>query len=95
MGNRLGWRLVSYGTIKSSGEMSGICRSDDLLTMKDFGPTQDLAKRAKAFALDIIRLSIQLPKTSEARVLGQQLVKSGTSWQFFQHPGERQSLADT
>jgi four helix bundle protein len=47
--------------------------------MKDFGPTQDLAKRAKAFALNIIRLSIQLPKTSEARVLGQQVVKFGTS----------------
>lgn len=47
--------------------------------MKDFGPTQDLAKRAKTFALDIIRLSTQLPKTLEARVLVQQIVKSGTS----------------
>jgi len=47
--------------------------------MKDFGPTQDLVQRAKAFALDIIRLSTQLPKTSEARVLGRQIVRSGTS----------------
>lgn len=47
--------------------------------MKDFGPTQDLAQRAKTFALNIIRLSTQLPKTPEARVLGQQIVRSGTS----------------
>jgi four helix bundle protein len=47
--------------------------------MKDFGPTQDLAQRTKLFALDIIRLSTQLPKTPETRVLVQQIVKSGTS----------------
>jgi four helix bundle protein len=47
--------------------------------MKDFGPTQDLAQRAKVFALDIIRLSAQLPKTSESRVLRQQIIRSGTS----------------
>ncbi len=47
--------------------------------MKDFGPTQDLVQRAKTFALDIIRLSTQLPKTSEARVLGRQIIRSGTS----------------
>jgi uroporphyrinogen-III synthase len=27
----------------------GICRSDDLLTMRDFGPTQDLVRRAADF----------------------------------------------
>ena len=47
--------------------------------MKDFGPTQDLAKRTKDFALNIIRLSGRLPKRSEARVLGHQIVRSGTS----------------
>lgn len=47
--------------------------------MKDFGPTQDLAKRTKAFALNIIKLSTQLPKTLEARVLAQQILRSGTS----------------
>ncbi len=47
--------------------------------MKDFGPTQDLVQRAKAFALDIIRLSTQLPKTSEACVLGRKIIRSGTS----------------
>jgi four helix bundle protein len=47
--------------------------------VKDFGPTQDLAKRTKDFALNIIRLSGGLPKTPEARVLGHQIVRSGTS----------------
>ena len=47
--------------------------------MKDFGPTQDLAKRAKDFALNIIRLSGGLPKIPEARVPGHQIVRSGTS----------------
>ncbi|MBI3355358.1 MAG: four helix bundle protein [Nitrospirae bacterium] len=47
--------------------------------MKDFSPTQDLAKRTKEFALNIIRLSGGLPKTAEARVLGHQIVRSGTS----------------
>jgi four helix bundle protein len=47
--------------------------------VKDFGPTQDLVKRAKDFALEVIRLSTQLPKTPEARVLGKQIVRSGTS----------------
>jgi len=47
--------------------------------VKDFGPTQDLAKRTKDFALNIIRLSGGLPKTPETRVLGHQIVRSGTS----------------
>ncbi|MBI5673634.1 MAG: four helix bundle protein [Nitrospirae bacterium] len=47
--------------------------------MKDFGPTQDLVQRAKDFALEIIRLSSQLPKTPEARILGKQILGSGTS----------------
>ena len=47
--------------------------------MRDFGPTADLAKRTKEFALAIIKLSGGLPKTPEARVLVQQIVKSGTS----------------
>ena len=47
--------------------------------MKDFGPTQDLAKRTKDFALNIIRQSGGLPKTPEARVLGHQMVRVVTS----------------
>lgn len=57
----------------------GICRSDELLTVKDFGPTQDLAQRAKVFALGIIRRAAQLPKTPESCVIAQQIVRSGTS----------------
>jgi len=40
---------------------------------------QDLRKRTKAFALRIIRLYCSLPKTTEAQVIGRQVLKSGTS----------------
>jgi four helix bundle protein len=36
-------------------------------------------RSTKRFALRIIRLSIALPKTDLARVLGKQLLRSGTS----------------
>jgi four helix bundle protein len=39
----------------------------------------DLKSRTKAFALRIIRLYTALPKTTEAQVLGKQLLRSGTS----------------
>ncbi|MEI6645284.1 MAG: four helix bundle protein [bacterium] len=39
----------------------------------------DLAERTKAFALQIIRLVNALPKTDVARVLGKQVLRSGTS----------------
>ena len=38
-----------------------------------------LRERTKAFALKIIHLYCSLPKTSEAQVLGKQLLRSGTS----------------
>ncbi len=40
---------------------------------------QDLAKRTKDFALRIIRLYAALPKTTEAQIIGKQLLRSGTS----------------
>ncbi|KKK76505.1 hypothetical protein LCGC14_2862960 [marine sediment metagenome] len=40
---------------------------------------QDLRKRTKAFALRIVRMYVSLPKTSEAQVLGKQVLRSGTS----------------
>jgi len=40
---------------------------------------RDLPVRTKAFALRIIRLYAMLPKTTEAQVLGRQLLRSGTS----------------
>jgi len=39
----------------------------------------DLPERTKQFALGVIRLFSALPKTTEARVLGKQLLRSGTS----------------
>ena len=40
---------------------------------------QDLRKRTSEFALRIIKLYAALPKTTEAQVLGKQLLRSGTS----------------
>jgi four helix bundle protein len=39
----------------------------------------DLAKRTKAFALDIIEMSGSLPRTTAAQVLGKQILRSATS----------------
>ena len=39
----------------------------------------DLQARTKAFALRILRLYCALPKTTEAQVLGKQVLRSGTS----------------
>jgi four helix bundle protein len=40
---------------------------------------QDLRTRTTAYALRIIRLYGSLPKTTEAQVMGRQLLRSGTS----------------
>lgn len=40
---------------------------------------QDLKLRTKNYALRIIRLYCALPKTTEAQVLGKQVLRSGTS----------------
>lgn len=40
---------------------------------------RDLIQRTKDFALRIIRLYAALPKTTEAQVLGKQVLRSGTS----------------
>jgi four helix bundle protein len=39
----------------------------------------DLRKRTKQFALRIIRLFAALPNTTEAQVIGKQMLRSGTS----------------
>ena len=46
--------------------------------MKSAQP-QELGPRTKDFALRIIRLYAALPKTTEAQVIGKQLLRSGTS----------------
>lgn len=40
---------------------------------------RDLKERTKEFALRVIRLFGELPKSTEAQVLGRQLLRSGTS----------------
>src|SRR3989304_5007362 len=40
---------------------------------------QDLKSRTSDFALRIIRLYVSLPKTTEAQVIGKQVLRSGTS----------------
>ncbi|GIW89831.1 MAG: four helix bundle protein [Pirellulaceae bacterium] len=42
-------------------------------------PVQDLKVRTKEFALRIIRLYCALPKTTQAQVIGKQMLRSGTS----------------
>jgi len=39
----------------------------------------DLVQRTRSFALRIIKLYAALPKTTEAQVIGKQLLRSGTS----------------
>ena len=46
--------------------------------MKDEGNT-DLVERTTEFALRVVRMFVGLPKTEEARVLGKQVLRSGTS----------------
>ncbi len=45
--------------------------------MKD--ENSDLRERTKAFALRIIKMFAALPKTEQSRVLGRQVLRSGTS----------------
>lgn len=40
---------------------------------------QDLGERTTDFALRIVRMFTQLPKSEEARVIGRQVLRSGTS----------------
>ena len=40
---------------------------------------EDLKRRTKQFALRIMKLAAALPKTVEGRVIGNQLVRAGTS----------------
>lgn len=53
--------------------------------------TQDVELRArtKIFALRIIRLYVSLPKTTQAQVLGKQVLRSGTSVGAHYREGQR------
>ena len=41
--------------------------------------SEELKKRTKQFAIRIIKLFRSLPRTEEARVIGKQMLRSGTS----------------
>jgi four helix bundle protein len=47
--------------------------------MNNFEFSEKFKARTKAFAVQIIRFYKDLPKTDEARVLGRQVLRSGTS----------------
>ena len=49
----------------------------------------DLRMRTKAFALRIIRLYASLPKSTEAQVIGKQVLRSGTSVGAHYHEARR------
>lgn len=49
------------------------------LGMKVLGRAEELKARTKRFAIRIVRISQSLPKTNEARVIGNQVLRSGTS----------------
>jgi len=42
-------------------------------------PQQELRERTKKFAIKIVRLFQELPKSTEAQVMGKQLLRCGTS----------------
>lgn len=52
---------------------------DDNSYIKHKDLSEQLRKRTKAFAIRIVKLYRALPKTGEARVIGNQMLKSGTS----------------
>jgi hypothetical protein len=47
--------------------------------MTDEAPPFDLRKRTKLFGLRIVEMFVALPKTDAARILGRQVLRSGTS----------------
>lgn len=47
--------------------------------MNEDEPPHDLRERTKLFGLRIVRMFVSLPKTDESRVLGKQVLRSGTS----------------
>jgi hypothetical protein len=57
--------------VKSKGKDPGEMMADEKV--------KDLRVRTKEFALRIIRLYSNLPKSTEAQVLGKQVLRSGTS----------------
>jgi four helix bundle protein len=57
--------------------VGGVIGKEEGKRMKE--ENSELRERTKAFALRIIRMYTALPKTTEAQVLGKQVLRSGTS----------------
>jgi four helix bundle protein len=57
--------------------------------MNNSNDNRDLKDRTKAFALRIVRTYCSLPKTTEAQVLGKQVLRSGTSPGAHYHEAHR------
>lgn len=56
----------------------------------------DLRKRTKTYALEVLRLYVSLPKSTEAQILGKQMLRSGTSVGAHYHEAQRaKSTADS
>lgn len=55
---------------------------------------QDLRERTKMFAVSIIRLYASLPKSTEAQVIGKQMLRSGTSVGANYHEATRSRTAE-
>src|SRR4051812_11250791 len=49
------------------------------LRKRKMDPQNDLRERTKSFALRVIRMFAKLPKTTEAQILGKQVLRAGTS----------------
>jgi four helix bundle protein len=47
--------------------------------MNQLGFAMGMQRRTKAFAVQVINFFVKLPKTDEARIVGRQLLRSGTS----------------
>jgi four helix bundle protein len=56
--------------------VSAMNENEGLMTNLDFA--QQMQARTKSFALRVIKTFRRLPKTEEARVLGKQVLRSGT-----------------
>jgi 23S rRNA-intervening sequence protein len=63
--------------------MSGATRKSEKLRRQNWVGMQkeenDLRNRTQHFALSIMRMFSMIPKSTEAQVLGKQMVRSGTS----------------
>ena len=47
--------------------------------MREEGQREDLAERTTRFGVRVVKAYVRLPKTTEAQVIGRQMLRSGTS----------------